>query len=221
MAKPVIRAILSDWGRVVVHFDNHRVPRSLKRECGKSYSLLATPSDLLLYQRLFVDCRELCEIYMRGHMSTPQFRYLVRNVLRLDKDCKDDILDRAFGDVFDWNMPMVEFQQQKRMEGVRLTAVSNVEEIRHRWLQAMGIDELFDVLNLSYLERVAKPDPEFLRRAIVKTGLPPGECLFLDDLEDNIASGVPLGLRVWRYLPEKHAEFLDFAAGLDFRPAAA
>lgn len=214
MAKPVIRAILSDWGKVVVHFDNR-----IAAQAFVEYSLLAGPSEELLHARLFVDCRELFELYMRGLVSTSLFRLLVRNVLRLSKDCTDTAFDAAFSDIFELNMPMVTFQQQLRMRGVRLVATSNVEEIRHRHLQGMGLDDLFDELNLSYREKVGKPEPEFLMRALAKAGVPAQQVLFIDDHAEFTAVGESIGMRTWTYAADRHPAFLDFANNLDFQPA--
>ena len=44
-----------------------------------------------------------------------------------------------------------------------------------------------------------KPAEEIYRDSLRKIGLPPGECVFIDDLEENVAGALRLGIRAIHY----------------------
>ncbi|MBN2288723.1 MAG: HAD family phosphatase [Candidatus Glassbacteria bacterium] len=53
---------------------------------------------------------------------------------------------------------------------------------------------------LSYELGVLKPEPAFYQRALEKLELDPGECLFVDDLADNVAAARQVGMQALRHL---------------------
>ena len=57
----------------------------------------------------------------------------------------------------------------------------------------------FDDVLVSYELGVCKPDPEFFRRGLAKLGVEAEECLFIDDLEDNIEAARSLGIAGIRF----------------------
>ena len=52
---------------------------------------------------------------------------------------------------------------------------------------------------VSYELGVCKPDPEFFRRGLAKLGVEAEECLFIDDLEDNVEAARSLGITGIRF----------------------
>lgn len=56
------------------------------------------------------------------------------------------------------------------------------------------ISHLFDLVVCSAEEHVLKPDPEIYRRALDRLDLAPGEAIFIDDTEENIASARTFGM---------------------------
>ena len=57
----------------------------------------------------------------------------------------------------------------------------------------------FDDVLVSYELGVCKPDPEFFVRGLAKLGVEPEECLFIDDLEDNVEVARSLGITGIRF----------------------
>lgn len=57
----------------------------------------------------------------------------------------------------------------------------------------------FHDMALSYELGALKPEREFYCRALEKLGLNPGECLFVDDLEENVAGAEECGIRSVQY----------------------
>jgi putative hydrolase of the HAD superfamily len=52
----------------------------------------------------------------------------------------------------------------------------------------------FDGQALSYELGVRKPDPEFFGRTLEKFGLEARECVYIDDLEENVLAGRAAGI---------------------------
>ena len=53
---------------------------------------------------------------------------------------------------------------------------------------------LFDTVVISGEVGMRKPEPEIFRHAAATLGLEPGECVFIDDVEKNIAAAVACGM---------------------------
>ncbi|MBR2825493.1 MAG: HAD-IA family hydrolase [Solobacterium sp.] len=53
-------------------------------------------------------------------------------------------------------------------------------------IQELGYEDLFDSYTYSYQYGVYKPNPILLEAALKNMDLPPEECMFMDDLEENI-----------------------------------
>lgn len=215
MDKPAVRCIGSDLGKVVVDFDNRKAAREFAR-----YSLLLAPTEGTIYDILFREFRELFDAYMRGHVSTELFRKLVRSVLRLGPDCRDEDFDACFGDVFAPNEPVIERWRGLRAQGILLVAGSNLDPIRHRRLVEMGIPDLFDRLCISYLERLGKPDPAFYRRLADIARRMPKQILIIDDHEEFLAVAAGLGFQTVHYDVRRHdTGYLDAQLGrFEFSP---
>jgi FMN phosphatase YigB (HAD superfamily) len=60
----------------------------------------------------------------------------------------------------------------------------------------------FDDYVLSYELKLLKPDPAIYLAAAAKAGCRPEECVFIDDMEDNIRGAVAAGLAGILYRPE-------------------
>lgn len=207
--KPRIRAILSDWGKVVVDFDNSRVGRALEAHS----SCFNGPQ---IREIMFAEQRELFDAYMRGQLTTGGFRKAMRRVLQLT--CTDDTFDRAFADVFTPNEPIIALWKRFRAMGVKMVAASNVEELRHAKLVEMGVHDLFDRHCLSYQVGVGKPDPVFFHKAWDMTYLDPPEILFVDDHEEFVEVARSQLITGFTYDLKDHAAFERFLEGYEIAP---
>ncbi len=96
----------------------------------------------------------------------------------------------------------------KRLKGrYRLAIGSNTDDShfqRGNEIQRATLE--FDDVLVSYELGVCKPDPEFFRRGLAKLGVGPEECLFIDDLEDNVEAARSLGITGIRF---ESAELLE------------
>jgi len=213
--KPRIRAILSDWGRVVVDFDNSRTAAALSPLTHTDDGHIAfRPWEI--QPIMFGELREIFDAYMRGHLTTAGYRATMKRVLRLK--CDDAAFDAAFADVFTPNEPIIALWKRFRAMGVKMVAASNVEELRHAKLREMGIHDLFDAHCLSYQVGVGKPDPVFFHKAWDMTYLNPPEILFVDDHEEFVEVARSQLITGFTYDIKDHAAFERFLEGYEIAP---
>lgn len=215
--KPRIRAILSDWGKVVVDFDNTRVAKALlpySRLAFEAKGPYGTAEEL--HRIMFKEQRELFDAYMRGDLKTAGFRLAMKRILQLV--CDDATFDRAFSDVFTLNQPIVDLWKRLRAQGVKMVAASNVEELRHAWLTGMGVHDLFDAHCLSYQIRRGKPEPEFWHHGMRMAYISPEEALFVDDHKEFVEVAKSQLINGYAYDIDDHPAFERYLEGFEFAP---
>ncbi|WP_461033121.1 HAD family hydrolase [Streptomyces mayteni] len=106
---------------------------------------------------------------------------------------------RSFGEL--WflgrhaNEQLVTFLRTVREDGRRVALLTNnAREWEPRWRATLPVDELFDLVVDSSVERIRKPDPEIYRRLLERLGAEPSSCLFVDDTEENLVPARELGM---------------------------
>ncbi|MEO8616711.1 MAG: HAD family phosphatase [Luteolibacter sp.] len=114
----------------------------------------------------------------------------------------------AWQQIFTPNDPMWECVRTLAADGHRLILFSNTNAIHCPWI----FDEfpefsLFDGAVLSFEAGSIKPHPEIYQHAISTHSLVPSEVCYIDDLPQNIATGLQLGFRSWQYDLKDHAAF--------------
>jgi FMN phosphatase YigB (HAD superfamily) len=199
-----IRAILSDLGNVVVHFDNERTVTALAALTGLAPSAVRRAAFL----------PGLCTRYGRGDLDTGQFMRVVMARMNVPKrEMPSDVeFGRAFAEVFTPNDDVIARWRLLRAAGITLTAVSNIEPLRADELRRMGIFSLFDHLVLSFEEKLVKPSAELMVRSLDRTACAAEEALFVDDIEKNLVPAAALGIHTHQY---RSVEELDaFLEGL-------
>ena len=88
-------------------------------------------------------------------------------------------------------VPLVE----RLKENHPLVLASNTDEIHFTYSkQQFGVLNHFDQHFLSYQMGILKPDPQFFHRMLRDLGLPPTECVFIDDVNENVESARSLGI---------------------------
>ena len=81
----------------------------------------------------------------------------------------------------------------------KIGLLSNAGQEEIRIVYRDGIDVLFDSITVSYEVGVAKPDPEIYRISSQRMGIPPAECLFVDDTRINIEAARDFGMQAILY----------------------
>ena len=94
-----------------------------------------------------------------------------------------------------WIEPNIELI--RRLRPPYATAVlSNADRtLRERFEGREGLLDLFDVFVCSAEAGVAKPDPKIYALTADRLGLPPEECVFIDDSERNVTAARETGMQ--------------------------
>jgi len=189
----MITTVLSDLGNVAILFDNTKTCRELSRLTG-------VPEREIL-DVMFRKGSALFRRYERGAIDSPTFQRTVCARLNLSKrEMPDDAaFYEAYADVFARNEPVLERWRLLRRSGLTITAVSNIDEMRHRKMAELGWLSGFDHLVMSYLEGIRKPSEELMVRALDRSGCAAEEALFVDDLAENLAPAVLVGINVHHF----------------------
>jgi putative hydrolase of the HAD superfamily len=104
------------------------------------------------------------------------------------------------------NEPMIAFMASLRDDGYRMALLTNnVREWELRWRALAPVDEIFELVIDSAFVGMRKPDPEIYELCLERLEVAAGECLFVDDREDNCEGARAVGMRVVRYLDFEQA----------------
>lgn len=112
----------------------------------------------------------------------------------------------AWNDIFTPNLPMWETLRNLKARSFKLYLFSNTNQAHVEAFLAAHpeVFSLFDGHVYSHEVGCMKPDPAIYHHAFEKFGLQPEETLYLDDLPENITTGLQLGLKSWRYNSKGH-----------------
>jgi putative hydrolase of the HAD superfamily len=93
------------------------------------------------------------------------------------------------------NDAMIGFLRELRGRGYRLAMLTNnVREWEPLWRSMLPVDELFDVVVDSAFVGLRKPDPAIYRLTCERLAVAPEACLFVDDVEPNVAAAIAFGM---------------------------
>jgi putative hydrolase of the HAD superfamily len=85
----------------------------------------------------------------------------------------------------------------RRLSGrYRLGLLSNTNEwhFEHS-IRTVEVFPLFNAVTLSYEVGAMKPAPVIYEDMLKKLGVPPGDCVYFDDIQENVDAGIRTGMR--------------------------
>jgi putative hydrolase of the HAD superfamily len=96
----------------------------------------------------------------------------------------------------------VEFIKRTLKPQYKIGLISNIGQ---GWIQDFfdenQLHELFDVVVMSGVEGITKPNPLIYERAAERMGVSPNESLFIDDRPENCDGAQAIGMRSLLYVP--------------------
>jgi len=191
-----IQAILSDIGKVVVPFDNAKTFAAFARITGCS------PAEA--ERAFFGEGRGLVLLnkYERGEISTTEYQKIIISRLNVTKRMQptEEEFYAAYADVFEYPQEVPDEWRRLSRKGLALVAVSNICEMRHRWLADAKVFDDYDALILSYKEGLRKPSAELMVRALDRIGCRAEDALFVDDIAENLAPAMKLKINVHHFV---------------------
>jgi putative hydrolase of the HAD superfamily len=130
----------------------------------------------------------------RGECEDEEFeRLLAGYLVRLDGGPVSPVglLDRMFAATV-FSQAMQDVVRRLRRAGLRTALLSNSWG-RGGYPREL-FPELFDAVVISREVGMRKPEERIFRHAVDLLGLPPGECVFIDDIEANVTAAEAIGL---------------------------
>ena len=104
----------------------------------------------------------------------------------------------------------------------KLAVLSNADStLEDRMRDGLGIHDLFDTVVCSAVVGLAKPDYAVYRLTAERLGLPPEECVFIDDAEPNVVAAREVGMTAVHYRVHKGDDLAAQLAELGVAPSPA
>lgn len=180
-------ALIFDFGNVIAYFDYVRATTKLGARLGLS------GADL--YDRLgplgFV--AEL-QNFERGQLSAVEFSSRITRMIQVEISHEDFVA--AWSDIFAANEPLIPLIADLKDQGYCLILGSNTNLLHASHFRERFASTLrhFDHLVLSYEIGHLKPAPEFFRACAQAARMSPADCVFIDDLAENVDGARAVGL---------------------------
>jgi glucose-1-phosphatase len=169
------KALLFDLGRVLIPFEFNRAYRAMETLTGLETSEI----------RWRLAATTLFREFETGLMEPEAFAAEVMRVL--DFKCDLTEFGRIWNSIFLSETLIPEAVIRDLKSRYRLVVVSNTNQLHFEMLRtAYPIFEHFFGYILSYQVRAMKPDPAFYAAALDMAGCLPEECVFIDDLPENV-----------------------------------
>jgi len=179
----MIRAVISDLGKVILWFDNSVFYRRMTSYCPYSVEEI---------RQIVHQSAEFIGLFDTAKITPGEF--YARAVAKLDARVSYDDFFAAYRDVFSPNPQALDILKKLRGK-CRLILLSNTDVVRFAFIKSRFPEILiFDDYVLSFEVGIMKPDPEIYRHALRKAGVTGQEAVLIDDLEENIRGAETLGL---------------------------
>lgn len=132
-----------------------------------------------------------------GRLSEQAFLARLGDVLR--EDLGRDVPMHEFAERFwaqlETNHELLGVLHELRNEGYRMALLTNnVREWEPRWRAMIPVDDLFETVVDSAFVGMRKPDPRIYELTVERIGVAAEECVFIDDMEINVAAARDLGM---------------------------
>jgi FMN phosphatase YigB (HAD superfamily) len=186
-AEPSFHTIFCDLGRVLVHFPHLHEHEPFYGKCAVSQEEI----------RQFVFEKGDYLDHECGRLGTQALFENVRKQLGYSGDF--DAFCRDFGNIFTLNQEVFGylFWQVKPANDVQLVMLSNLGELHYQYISYYwpGIFSNFRRVLLSFQEGMRKPDEEFFKLAVKRSGAYPPTTLFIDDMQVNCDAAEKCGIK--------------------------
>jgi glucose-1-phosphatase len=185
---PVRRpALIFDFGNVVAFFD-------FTRACDRWGPGVGLSGQALLERVRGAGFTPLLQDYERGAMVSHDFARAFCELAGLSVAFED--FAPAWSDIFRLNEPVAGLVGRLKGEGYTLVLGSNTNELHATRFRDQFAETLrhFDALVLSYEVRHIKPSAGFYLACATAAGAEPAECVFIDDMPENVEGARSAGL---------------------------
>ncbi len=199
----MIRAVISDLGKVLLWFDNTIFYRRMTDHC---------PLSVTEIREIVHKSPEFIELFDSGRMTPREFFGWA--AAKLGTRIGYDDFMAAYADVFWVNEPVLEVMTRLKPK-YRLILVSNVDVVRFSAIRKKFPEiMIFDDYVLSFEVGVMKPHPRIYQIAIEKAAAEAAQSVFIDDMSENVDGARAQGMPAVLYRPETDLRQCLLALGL-------
>jgi putative hydrolase of the HAD superfamily len=105
------------------------------------------------------------------------------------------------------NEPMIDLMRELKDGGHRMAMLTNnVREWEPLWRAMLPVDEIFELVVDSAFVGLRKPESEIYELTLERLGgVPPDQCLFIDDADVNCEAAAKLGMAAVHYQSNEQA----------------
>jgi len=106
---------------------------------------------------------------------------------------------------------------KKLKKNYKLGLLSNqIEDWLEEIIAEHKLNEVFDVITTSYKSKIAKPDISIFKETIEQLGVNPAECIYVDDMEQNIPPAKELGMKMilFKNFEQLKKELISFSVNI-------
>ncbi|KAF9906269.1 hypothetical protein EC991_000832 [Linnemannia zychae] len=203
-----LKALIFDLGNVLLRLNQSATAEGFKSLGATNFPTLAQHHT----SQTIVDVET-------GKITPQEFRSTVRSSIGLPESVTDDQFDVA------WNAMLLDFPKG-RLElmntlrkdyGYKVFLLSNTNAIHIEYIDRVclkdykeaSLDPFFDKVYYSHGIGYRKPSKEAFEHILKDQGLQAGECLFLDDMPENVEAAKACGLQAAQVDAETDLSFLQ------------
>jgi len=188
-----IENLIFDMGNVIIDIDISLTLKELKSDLSENEFLLADE---------FMKS-ELHAAFESGNIDEKEFRNGIR--MAFNKDWKDEWIDQVWNTLL-LTIPKERIQLLKKLKrSHNLYLLSNTNSIHFKVVEDIFKKDhpedtflgLFDQVFLSHEMGLRKPDKKIYEKVVEEIGAKPEQCLFFDDLEENLKAANEVGLQTY------------------------
>jgi len=201
----MIRCVISDLGKVILFFDNDIFFRKMANYCPFSPQEIAALTSAHF---------NLVESFDKGKMTPQEFYEEVTKTLKAKIDY--DSFYSIYSDVFSANPPVLKLMK-KLKKRYRILLLSNTDVMRFGFIKKKFPEIfIFDEYILSYEVGLMKPEAQIYLEALKKAGAEARECVFIDDIKENVEAAQRIGIHGIEMKPETDLKAVLQKMGLSF-----
>jgi epoxide hydrolase-like predicted phosphatase len=200
----MIRAVIFDFGNVICRFDVRLFVERISR-------LTSTPLSTL--QGILHQSFDLGREYETGLITSDEFYRKVSD--RYGLSVSKERFVREFTDIFT-PIPSTLTLVRKLKPFYKLGLLSNTNEwhFEHA-IKKVEVFPLFDAVTVSFQVRAMKPAEKMYRDILAKLQVTPEECIYIDDVRENVEVARHLGMFSIHYTAPEELHAQLHSVGVD------
>ena len=140
----------------------------------------------------------------RGRIAETRFLSTLSRELATDVGHEPELhrFSEIYFDALEVNEPMIRLMQDVKSRRYRTALLTNnIREWEPHWRAMLPVDQIFEVVVDSAFVDTRKPEHRIYELTVERlgNGIVPSDCLFIDDVELNVAAAREVGMRAVRF----------------------